>query len=72
MLRRLRDDMGSALVVIEHDIPLVSAIADRLVALDMGRVVTTGPPDEVLAHPQVVESYLGTSSAAISRSGTGG
>ena len=72
VLRRLRDEMGSALVVIEHDIPLVSAIADRLVALDMGRVVATGPPDEVLAHPQVVESYLGTSSAAISRSGTRG
>ena len=72
VLRRLRDEMGSALVVIEHDIPLVSAIADRLVALDMGRVVATGPPHEVLTHPQVVESYLGTSSAAISRSGTGG
>ena len=72
VLRRLRDEMGAALVVIEHDIPLVSSIADRLVALDMGRVIAVGPPDDVLVHPQVVESYLGTSSAAISRSGTGG
>ena len=69
VLRRLRDEMGAALVVIEHDIPLVSSISDRLVALDMGRVIATGRPDDVLAHPQVVESYLGTSSAAIQRSG---
>ena len=72
VLLRLRDEMGAALVVIEHDIPLVSEISDRLVALDMGRVVTTGQPADVLTHPQVVESYLGTSSAAISRSGNRG
>ncbi len=72
VLRRLRDEMGAALVVIEHDIPLVSSIADRLVALDVGRVIATGPPPDVLVDPRVVESYLGTSSAAISRSGTRG
>ena len=72
LLVRLRDDMGAALVVIEHDIPLVSEISDRLVALDMGRVIASGDPTDVIVHPQVVESYLGTSSAAISRSGTGG
>ena len=64
--------MGAALVVIEHDIPLVTEISDRLVALDMGRVIATGDPADVIVHPQVVESYLGTSSAAISRSGTRG
>jgi branched-chain amino acid transport system ATP-binding protein len=72
VLRRLRDEMGAALVVIEHDIPLVSGIADRLVALDLGRVITTGPPDDVLVHPQVVDSYLGTSEASVQRSGIRG
>ena len=72
VLMRLRDEMGAALVVIEHDIPLVTEISDRLVALDMGRVIATGDPADVIVHPQVVESYLGTSSAAISRSGTRG
>ena len=72
VVRRLRDEMGAALLVVEHDIPFVSSVADRLVAMDQGRVVTSGPPAEVLAHPQVVESYLGTSSAAIARSGQGG
>ncbi len=70
VLLRLRDEMGASLVVIEHDMPLISSISDRLVALDQGRVLTSGTAREVLEHPDVVESYLGTSSAAIARSGT--
>ena len=70
VLRRLRREMGASLVVIEHDIPLVSQISDRLIALDQGAVVTTGPPADVLLHPDVVASYLGTDAAALSRSGS--
>jgi len=70
VLLRLRAEMGASLIVIEHDMPLISSISDRLLALDQGAVVTSGPPADVLEHPLVVESYLGTSSAAISRSGT--
>lgn len=69
VVRRLRDEMGASLVIIEHDIPFVSGVADRLLALDQGRVIASGQPDDVLAHPDVVESYLGTSEAAIVRSG---
>ncbi len=68
LLLRLRDEMGAALVVIEHDMPLISSISDRLVALDQGRVLVTGPPAAVLTHPDVIDSYLGTDSAARSRS----
>jgi branched-chain amino acid transport system ATP-binding protein len=60
LLMRLRDRLGASLVVVEHDMPLVTAVSDRLVALDLGRVVAEGPPDEVLSHPEVVASYLGT------------
>ncbi len=66
---RLRNEMGASLVIVEHDIPFVSDVSDRLIALDQGRVVTTGTPSDVLAHPDVIESYLGTSGAAIARSG---
>ena len=70
VLLRIRDEMGAALVIIEHDIALVRSVADRLVAMDQGRVVAEGDPDAVLHHPEVVDSYLGTSEVAVRRSGT--
>jgi branched-chain amino acid transport system ATP-binding protein len=70
VLLRLRNEMGASLIVIEHDMPLISSISDRLIALDQGAVITAGLPSDVLENPLVVESYLGTSAVAISRSGT--
>jgi ABC-type branched-subunit amino acid transport system ATPase component/predicted MFS family arabinose efflux permease len=61
LIRRIRDELGCSIMIIEHDIPLIRDLAERMVALDLGRVVTVGTPKEVLVHPQVVESYLGTS-----------
>jgi branched-chain amino acid transport system ATP-binding protein len=72
VLRRLRDEMGASLLVIEHDIPLISSISDRLVALDQGAVLTSGSPSAVLNHPDVIESYLGNNTAAQERSGNRG
>lgn len=72
VLRRLRDEMGASLLVIEHDIPLISSISDRLVALDQGAVLAEGPPADVLNHADVIESYLGNNAAARERSGTKG
>jgi branched-chain amino acid transport system ATP-binding protein len=69
LLRQIRDETGCALLVIEHDMPLIAAVSDRMVALDQGRVIATGTPDEVLQAPAVVASYLGTDGAAIERSG---
>ncbi|MCU1592642.1 MAG: ABC-type branched-subunit amino acid transport system ATPase component, partial [Frankiales bacterium] len=45
---------------------------DRLMALDLGQVIATGTPSEVLQDPEVVASYLGTDAAAVSRSGPHG
>jgi ABC-type branched-subunit amino acid transport system ATPase component/predicted MFS family arabinose efflux permease len=69
LLRQIRDETGCALLVIEHDMPLISAVSDRMVALDQGRVIATGTPQEVLESPLVVASYLGTDRSAIERSG---
>ncbi len=69
MLRRVRDDLGASLLVIEHDLPLLGSISDRMIALDLGRLVAEGTPAEVIEHPAVVASYLGTDEAAITRSG---
>jgi branched-chain amino acid transport system ATP-binding protein len=68
LLRRIRDDTGASLVIVEHDIPLVRAVADRLVAMDQGAVIADGSPDDVLAHPSVITAYLGVDAVAIERS----
>jgi ABC-type branched-subunit amino acid transport system ATPase component/MFS family permease len=68
VLQRVRRELGASLLVIEHDLPLLRSMADHMVALDLGRVVTDGHPEDVTNHHQVVASYLGTDSAAINRS----
>jgi ABC-type branched-subunit amino acid transport system ATPase component/predicted MFS family arabinose efflux permease len=68
LLQRVRTETGCSILLIEHDMPLISAVADELVALDQGRVLTQGRPADVLAHPDVVSAYLGTSEAAVNRS----
>ena len=65
----IRDQTEAALIVVEHDIPLVTAVSDELVALELGRVVARGEPNQVINHPAVVEGYLGSSEEAITRSG---
>jgi branched-chain amino acid transport system ATP-binding protein len=57
------------LIVIEHDMPLITTISDELVALELGSVIARGEPQAVVRDPRVVEGYLGTSEAAIQRSG---
>jgi len=71
LLLRLRDELGCAMVVIEHDMPLLLGLAERVVALETGSVIAEGAPDEVIRHPEVVRSYLGSDRVAIQRSGTG-
>jgi len=69
LLLRIRDELGCAMVVIEHDMPLLSSISDRLVALELGEVIAVGEPAAVLADPRVIASYLGDDATAVARSG---
>jgi branched-chain amino acid transport system ATP-binding protein len=71
LLLRVREHTGCSMLVIEHDMPLLSFVCDRMVALELGGVIAEGTPAEVLAHPAVIESYLGTDQEAINRSGAG-
>ena len=66
----IRDKTGAAMLVIEHDMPLITSISDELIALELGSVLVRGTPNEVVNHPAVVEGYLGGSEAVIHRSGT--
>ncbi len=70
LLRRVKFETGCSILIIEHDMPLISAVSDELIALEQGTFVTRGLPDDVLNDERVIESYLGTSEAAINRSGS--
>jgi branched-chain amino acid transport system ATP-binding protein len=59
VLRDIRDATGAALLVVEHDMPLVTGVADELIALDLGRILARGLPSEVVSDPAVVSAYLG-------------
>jgi len=71
LLLRIVRETGAALVVVEHDLPLITSISDQLVAMDLGKVIATGHPDEVVRDPAVLASYLSASDAVLSRSGAG-
>ncbi len=70
LLLDLRARTGASVVVVEHDIPLVTAVADRLQCLGAGRTLAVGTPEDVCADPLVLESYLGTDVRTVQRSGT--
>ncbi|HEX5097423.1 MAG TPA: ATP-binding cassette domain-containing protein, partial [Acidimicrobiia bacterium] len=69
LLLRIRAMTGASLLVIEHDVPLLTSITDRMLALDLGEVVAIGTAEEVVHDPRVVASYLGESEAVVARSG---
>jgi branched-chain amino acid transport system ATP-binding protein len=70
MLRRIQSETGAAMVIIEHDMGLITEVSDRMLALEVGTVIAEGTPQEVVSDPRVVASYLGADHAAIERSGT--
>ena len=70
VLLDIRDKTEAALIVIEHDMPLITSISDELLALELGSVIARGEPDDVINDPKVVEGYLGGSEEVINRSGS--
>ena len=65
VLKATKEHLGCSIMIVEHDMTVMKGLADRIIALDTGRVVVVGPPDEVLSHPLVVESYLGRAAATV-------
>ena len=70
LLKDMQRATQCSIVIIEHDMPLISAVSDEIIALDLGRVVTRGSPSSVLSDARVVASYLGDDVGTIQRSGS--
>lgn len=68
LLVEIRRELNASMVVIEHDMPLIMSISDRVYCLELGRVIASGTPEVVRNDPRVVASYLGTDERAIERS----
>ncbi len=68
LVRRIVREAGCAVLMVEHDLPLVRRTADRIVALDLGRVLADGEPGAVLEDPAVLDAYLKASDAVLERS----
>ena len=70
VLREIRDHLDATIVVIDHDIPMITELVDRLYVMSVGRVIAEGDPRILRTDPTVIAAYLGTDERAIQRSGS--
>jgi ABC-type branched-subunit amino acid transport system ATPase component/ABC-type branched-subunit amino acid transport system permease subunit len=68
LIKRVQQELDATLVVVEHDLPMILSLSDRVYCMEAGKVIAEGAPHDVRNDPAVVASYLGTDDRAIQRS----
>ncbi|HEY3830682.1 MAG TPA: branched-chain amino acid ABC transporter permease/ATP-binding protein [Acidimicrobiia bacterium] len=68
LIKRVQQELDATLIVVEHDLPMILSISDRIYCMEAGAVIASGTPNEIRADEAVVASYLGTDTRAIQRS----
>jgi branched-chain amino acid transport system ATP-binding protein len=68
VITRLVKQTGCGVLAIEHDLPLITSVSDRLIAMELGAVIASGTPDETTQNPRVLASYLSASETVLNRS----
>ncbi|MBH99235.1 MAG: ABC transporter [Acidimicrobiaceae bacterium] len=68
LLKQIQQELAATMIVIEHDMPMIMSLSDRVYCLEAGQIIAEGYPDIVRNNPKVVASYLGTDERAIARS----
>jgi branched-chain amino acid transport system ATP-binding protein len=69
LLKRIQAEAGCAMLIIEHDMPLINFVSDEIIALELGSIICQGPPEQVMKDPAVITAYLGGDLDVIERSG---
>jgi ABC-type branched-subunit amino acid transport system ATPase component len=71
LIKRIQAELDATLIIVEHDLPLILAISDRVYCLEAGSVIAEGTPADTRANPLVIASYLGTEQRETAPTGAG-